>query len=360
MNNKKYLITRLCCVGDVIYSIPLIKTIKKNDPDAKITYVVTDWCKQIIEMVPEIDEFIVFDAPYQKISIFSKIIKVLDLWIKMLSGNYSIGINLHRSSFFAILFFFSRIKIRIGFGNSIFLNEKVFYDDTIHESKKFLSLLTPLGFNRIIDVPEINPSQESINSVDKIFKDCNFHNNSVLIGVYADGGKNPGQIMEIRQLNAEKYTDVIKNILRKYENVIFLLINSKEGKGNAEKIHQIVQNERCILLSKLTLKQISAVAKKCKMFIGGDTGILHLAAAVGTPVIMFYGPDNPNQWAPLSKNSKIIFHKIECSPCYTPTSVKDKNNFIDNTFICRRGDVLCMQSITTEEIVSAIEEIMNG
>jgi len=359
MKSKKVLITRLCCVGDVIYSIPLIKTIKRNDPDVKITYVVTNWCKQIIEMVPEIDDIIVFDAPYQKISILSKLLHSFSLWRKIFFGKYYVGINLHRSIFFPIIFFFANIKVRIGFGKNIFLNRKVFYDDTLHESKKFLSLLSSFNYKEIIELPEILPSEEDKTFVDNLLSKYNIAENNILVGIYADGGRNPGQIMEIRQLSSDKYIEFIQNVLKKYSNITFLLINSKEGKGNAEKINEAINNKNCILLSNLTLKQIAALSEKCKTFIGGDTGILHLAAATGTKVIMFYGPDNPNQWAPLNDGNKIIFHLIDCSPCYTPVTVKDKSNFVGNTFICKRGDALCMKIITVEEILNAFEEIIS-
>jgi len=359
MDRKKVLITRLCCVGDVIYSIPLIKTIKRNNPDVKITYVVTTWCKQIIEMVPEVDDVIVFDAPYQKISLFSKLLHSFSLCKNIFFGKYYIGINLHRNIFFPILFFFAKIKIRVGFGKSFFLNRKVFYDDTLHESKKFLSLLSSFNYKEIIEIPKISPSEEDLSFVDNLLLEYNIPKNNMLVGIYADGGRNPGQIMEIRQLSSEKYIEFIKNVLQKHSNITFLLINSKEGKGNAEKINDAINNQNCILLSNLTLKQIAALSTKCKTFIGGDTGILHLAAATGTRVIMFYGPDNPDQWAPLNEGNKIIFHKIDCSPCYTPVTVKDKNNFIGNTFICKRGDVLCMNTITVEEILNAFEEIIS-
>ncbi len=358
MKKDKILVARLCCIGDIVHSIPMIKTIKKNNPNAEITYLVTNWCRQIVEMAPEVDKFIIFDAPYQKISVLSKMYFAFLLWLKIISGRYSIGINLHRSAFFGIIFFFAGIKKRIGFGDSPFLNHKIKYDDSFHESKKFLALLSPLDYKQIVELPSITADEKTIESAKNILSRNGITKDDLLVGIYADGGRNPGQVMEIRQLGSEKYVEFIQSASKKYDKIKFLLINSKEGKGNAEEINNRFGGDRVVLLSSLSLKEVAAISSLCKVFIGGDTGILHLASATGTPVLMFYGPDDPKQWAPLGVGHKIIFHKIECSPCYTPVTVKDKSNFKGNVFICKRGDALCMSGITVDEIMTAFDEIM--
>jgi heptosyltransferase-2 len=356
---NKVLITRLCCIGDIILSIPMIKTIKKSEPTSEITLVTTNWCKQIVDMIPEIDNVIMFDAPYQKINIFKKLYHVFVLWIIFINGNYDIGINLHRSKFFAVLFFFSRINIRIGFGDSWFLTKKIKYNNNIHESKKFLSLLQPFQYKELVQFPKIIPNLDNIKTVQKILLDNGIKQGDILISLFVDGGKNPGQTMEIRQLNVKIYIQFIKNILDKNNNIRVALINSKEKNEKILEIHKTVNDNRVVLLSNLSLKQVAALSSLSQTVIGGDTGILHLASATGTPVIMFYGPSDPNQWAPMEQKHKIIFHKIDCNPCYTSKSVQDKSNFNGNTFLCKQKNVLCMDMITAEEIENKLQEIIN-
>jgi len=355
---NKILVARLCCIGDIVQSIPMIKTIKKNEPSAEITFVITNWCKQVVEMIPEIDNVVIFDAPYQRINILKKLYHSFILWTTFINGNYDIGINLHRSNFFAILFFFSRIKTRIGFGDSRFLNKKITYNNT-HESKKFLSLLQPFQYKTIVQFPKITPSLDDIKTVQKILLYNGINQNNIVISLFADGGKNPGQTMEIRQLNIKTYIQFIKNILDKNNNIRLALINSKEGNEKTLEIHKTINDNRVVLLSNLNLKQIAALSYLSQTVIGGDTGILHLASATGTPVIMFFGPSDPNQWAPIEQKHKIIFHKIECNPCYTSESVQDKSNFNGNTFLCKQKNVLCMNMITAEEIEDKLQEIIN-
>jgi lipopolysaccharide heptosyltransferase II len=356
-NPDKILIVKLCCLGDVIYSIPLLKTIKLNLPAVKITYLTANWCKDLIEIIPEVNDYIIFNAPFEKTDIIMKFYATVKLLIELRKQRFDWGINLHRNKFFAILFFISGIKIRIGFGKSKLLNIRVPYPNVSHESEKFLSLVREFNFKGICKTPDIIPSENENIDIKEFLRQYNLSVTDKLIGIYSDGGKNPGSLMEIRQLNPKKYIEFIKYINNRY-NIKILLIDSKEGNGNAVKIHNEINNkERCILISKLNLKQIAALERVCIMVIGGDTGILHLAAAVNTPVIMFYGPDNPEQWAPIGNQHKVIWHKIECAPCYTPASIRDKRNFIKNTFICKRGDVLCMELITVEEMIKTFEKM---
>ena len=79
------------------------------------------------------------------------------------------------------------------------------------------------------------------------------------------------------------------------------------------------------------------------MAIGGDTGPLHLAAALGLPVVGLYGPTPPSRNGPFTEKKEIIYHALPCSPCWKRIC-KDKNNE-------------CMDSIQVEEVMKSVENL---
>ena len=361
LTKKKFLIVCLCCIGDIIQNIPMMRTIKKNEPSSEITFVTTNWCKQIVDMIPEIDNVIMFDIPTQKTNIyniFKKLYHTFLLWIKFLKGNYDVGINVHFTKIIGMLFLFSRIKTRIGFEDSLFINKRIQYNDKIHETKKFLLLLEPFQYKELVEFPTINLDLDSIKTAQKILLDNNINQNNIIISIFAEGGITPGVTLDIKQLSIEKYIGFIKSTLSKNNNIRIILI-AKEENGKASEIHKTINDTRVIFLSNLHLKQVAAIFSLSQVIIGGDTGIMHLASTTGTPVIMFYGPTDPNQWGPREQKHKIIFHKIECNPCYTRETVNDKRNYSGNTFLCKQKNIICMDMITVEEIENKLQEIIN-
>jgi ADP-heptose:LPS heptosyltransferase len=358
-SGKKILVVKICCIGDIVQSIPFLKTIKKNEPDAKITYVATTWCSQLVEMIPEVDDIIIFDAPYE-INIFRKVFHSFSFALKILFSGFDIAFNLHRTNVWNIFFRMGFIPRRIGFGDSRLLTDHIEFNGTIHESKRYLAQLNPFNYPITEDLPVIQPGENILDPIKSLLSERGFKETDRIISIYPDGGVNPGTDMQIKQLSLEKYLKVIRILSEKYPDLKFVFMRSKEAISKADDLYKMTDKSRSVYISDLTLQQLAGWFKTSSIVMGGDTGLMHIAAATGTPVVMFFGPSSPEYVAPLGKQHRIIYHKIECSPCYTPQTVQDRNNFSGNVFGCKRGDVLCMDMISVEEIVQAVEIIFEN
>jgi len=71
----------------------------------------------------------------------------------------------------------------------------------------------------------------------------------------------------------------------------------------------------CLVVSGLDLAQLAALIARCAVYVGNDSGVTHLAAAVGTPTIAIFGPSNEQRWAPRGPRVLILRHQIACAPC---------------------------------------------
>ena len=100
------------------------------------------------------------------------------------------------------------------------------------------------------------------------------------------------------------------------------------------------------LAGKTTVKQLAAVVRQCKLFIGNETGPMHIAASVGTPVISFFGPQVSDRFQPFSQKKIVLERYLDCKPC--------------DQVICRRPEHPCMDGISVKDAIMAVEEILQA
>jgi heptosyltransferase-2 len=96
------------------------------------------------------------------------------------------------------------------------------------------------------------------------------------------------------------------------------------------------------LVGKCTLRETVALLKRCALFVGNDSGIMHLAAAAGAPLVALFGPQSPVKFGPWSKRAKVIYKGLECSPC--------KQKFFTECEPSTRMRPACMEAISVEEV----------
>jgi ADP-heptose:LPS heptosyltransferase len=112
----------------------------------------------------------------------------------------------------------------------------------------------------------------------------------------------------------------------------------------AQQIRQKAKSSPVIMAGRTTIKQFAAIAKRSALFVGSDSGAMHIAAAVGTPVVALFGPSNPAEWGPRGGTTEVIYKGLDCRACFHPT--------------CRRGEQNCMKLISVDEVATASERLI--
>jgi len=100
-----------------------------------------------------------------------------------------------------------------------------------------------------------------------------------------------------------------------------------------------------ILLHNLPLDELAAILKQCSLYVGNDSGITHLAAAVGTPVVALFGPTDPQVWGPRGGNVSILYGKRDCSPC----SRQRMHECIEQR---------CLEGLSVEEVYGKVKNLL--
>jgi len=350
---KNILIFKLCCFGDIMFLTPTISALKRNFPKARITLIASSWITNLSNYLKHVDEVIIFNDVFEK-NFVRKAIGAIKMIRVLKKKKFDLVFMGHRKSIFGLIVKLSRIKYRLGFNETKFLNYTTTFDESIHETKRYLNILSDNGleiFNEGMELIQ-KKSKDEIKKCNKIDK------NKFIIGIFPFGGINPGTEMDIKRWGIKNYLKLVKLLSEQYKDSLIFVF---EGSQESEKIKETNLPDNVSIEFEFDFISISDI------FVSGDTGPLYIAAGFDVPTLSLYGPTSPELLAPLNyENSKSyhqhIWKKPKCSPCYTPVTSINKSNkkyWKGNSFICNTGTHECIKGISVEEVFNKIQEMVN-
>lgn len=331
---NKILILRNDGIGDVIITFPLIKSLRTFFTKAEIDILIRPKAREILKKCFYIDKIIVSSS------------KMSDLKnaFNLRSKNYDVVINPRPDSYLFnhLLSFIINSKRRIGFamkGGGFFLTDIIPWEKK-NIVQLLLNILPLLGKPRKeIKLSEIDISIDSEDEayVDKLLEKEKISNYRFLVGI------NPfAHHPFIWPL--KNYKKVVKVLVEKYEaKVIF--IGEDKVKDEIDKLQKLISFPTVSLAGKTTLSQLIALIKRLNLLITVDSSPRHIANMVGTPVITLRNGANSNiLWGSYDQNDILLYHDVSCSPC--------------GKSFCPLKEMICMTSITPEEVILCIEKIV--
>lgn len=356
---KNILFIKLCCIGDILFLTPAIRSVRERYPEAKITMLASTWIKDIVERIPSVNEIVYYDTPYKNISVIRKLFETMTVITMLRSKQFDAVIIGHRSSFFSFLALVSGIRRRIGFDNFIFLTDKVQFYSSLHETARYVQLSERLTGENTVKSMELAATSADTLFAEHYLEKFNIRKNATLIGIFPGGGDNPGTKMHIKRWNSERYAELIKKLYTE-ESLIPVFLGSASDTTVISDISMLISGTVPFVnaAGAFGLGELTGVLKKLAVVIGGDSGPIHMAAALGVPTISIFGPSDPRLVAPQGELHRYLWKHVECSPCYTPKTVKNKKYFKGNEFICITGTHACINELSVQEVYQNVEELL--
>jgi ADP-heptose:LPS heptosyltransferase len=324
---RKVLVIKLCCIGDIIQTTPALRALK--DSGTEVHFLCNRWASDVVDMVPFVSKKYVMDH--------SSIVSLAGTIGKLRAEKYDLVINFHRDLKSYIFAAMLGSKYRAGFnwkGQGMFLTHPFVFDEKAHEGKRYLSVVEGLGYKASGINTGITPRHKPATDGGR-----------VKIGFFPGGGKNPGTVMTTKRWPVEKFVKLAAG-LKKYEIYIF------GGKTDADVTAPLLSeiNGSIPVVTK-DLKELADAIADMDVFIAGDTGPLHMSAALGVNTVGLFGPSSPELVGPPGEHAVNIWGRTGCAPCYVPGNVY-KKEFLK----CK--DNICMKSISTDEVRSAVEKLL--
>lgn len=334
MNYERILIVKLSSLGDIVHTLPAFKGLRDSYPESKISWVVEKNGAEILKNLEGLDEIVIFDTLNWRKKPFSlETLRDLKESIKKIRGKYDLAIDFQGTLKSSFITFISGAKERIGFGrenlreplSSIFYTKQAQnFPEKIHVILKNMKLLETIGIvKNEPDFPELKLDAELPDELRLL--------NNRLVIINGGGG------WETKLWIKGRWRELALKVKDLGYQPLFLWGNKKEK----ERMEEEGKGE-IPLVPFLTIPQLMKLISLSRLVISGDTFPLHIADALGIPVVGIYGPSSPFRNGPLSRKSKIVFHELPCSFCY-----KRK---------CR--DLECMKRIDVESVFQKVKEIL--
>lgn len=353
----RILIVKSSSFGDVVHTMPAFMLLRRSLPDAHIGWFVEKRFAPLLGLVKGIDEIHTVDtfAWRRRLLSLRTIRDILKLRKELRASRYDVTADfqgLVKSAFFAKL---SGARIRAGFNRS-YLKEKCagcFYNrritpDAAHPHVIYKNMAFAEGF--ITGIKNWLPDREINIKKVKADPDCSpiFVFDRSAAKIMADGFKNAGIknfalihtgcSSPARVLSLETHAELC-DLLWEKKGLKPVLCGSGQDLENARRIIPLCRSSKPFVLETSTLAELAKAMMLSRIFIGPDSGPLHLAAALGAKVIGYYGPTNSVRNGPFGKNAKIVEGD---NSCRTPYCWKK----------CR--DFKCMKSIKASDILEKI------
>ncbi|UJS17949.1 MAG: glycosyltransferase family 9 protein [Candidatus Jettenia sp.] len=208
--------------------------------------------------------------------------------------------------------------------------------ESIHITDYFIKFLDVLGIPDSGKIPKIFLHEKDILFGNDFIRDKIDNSNKKLIAIH------PGSGSRQKCWPLERFAELIL-WMRKEMDVQILVISGPADYEIVEKLRAKVKD--FIHVDQLPLPNLAAIIKQCNVFIGNDSGITHLAAAVGVHTIAIFGSTDPNVWGPRGEWVKILHKKSDCSPCFPDTR---RNCFLQT----------CLEAVTVEDVMCEVKHFL--
>lgn len=346
MMPERILLIQLADIGDLIVTLPAIVALRKAQPDAHITLLTSQHATAVVEegLVDEVRAFSKKGFNGTKALLNPANLRRI---YQLRDGNFDTIIFFHHFTLklgtvkFWLMAKTSGAERVIGLdnGNAPFLTDSI-PDEGFgakHQAQYWLDLVGILGANTEAQHAPI-PFDDGILPLTV--------KRGTRVIIHAGGG---GYSLA-RRWSIHKFAKVADQLIEEFEAEIVLVGTESDS---ADDVADAMQHTAINLSSKTSLTQLADTIRSADLYIGTDSGVTHLAAAVRTPVVAIYGPTNHEAWSPWSPNSNVVVLRSApaCSPCI----------YVEHSIGLREGCAAktCMKMVNHQQVLDAARDMLN-
>jgi lipopolysaccharide heptosyltransferase II len=338
---KRILIARTDRVGDVLLSTPVIEALRDRYPNAYIAMMVSPYAREIVQGNPYLDEVIIYDKDAKHKSWLGS----MRFASKLRKKKFDLALILHPTNRVHLVAFFAGIPRRIGYDRKMgfLLTDRLKHTKQLgekHELDYNLQLLSPLGItpkDKRLYMP-LRPEaeiwakslllREGVKETDK------------LLAIH------PGASCPSKIWPNERFAEVADRLKEKYGFKTIIISGPKDMK-RAEAVLAKMRSQALDLAGKTSLAQLASLLKRCSLFISNDSGPVHIASAIGTPVISIFGRNqkglSPKRWGPTGKYDRYLHKEVGCIECLAHNCKKE---------------FACLKAISVDDVLAAADSIL--
>lgn len=322
---RRILVIRPGGMGDMVLLLPVLNALRRDCPGAKIELVCEKRNSAILKLAGFADCAVLYDA------------SPFGLLRRLLRGGYDVAIDTEQFHYFsALMVLLARAPVRIGFkinpGRNLLYTHLVTYDMDGYEADQFARLLRPLGVE--LREPDTAGCLTAGGADTARFG-----------GFYV--AMHVGSTTRYKSWSADKFGQLARQLADRAGARIVLVGGRGDRGASREVAGQAALGDRLVSVAgDLALAETAAVIRGARLFVGGDSGLAHVAVALGVPTVTLFGPSDSRKWGVRSERNAVVEKDLACAPCFIFGYHK----------LCRT--VACMATISVDDVLAACSTIM--
>lgn len=345
---RSILLIQLGDIGDVVLSLPCVKTLSEAFPEARLFVAVREKAAELIEDCPWTQG--VLSVNKEQRSLFKEMTYQKQFFSQVRGLNIDLAFDLRTGTRGALLSFLSGARQRVGFyaddgkvwRNRLFTH--LIQPETIpgqHVSEAYLKILTAYGLYAETIIPTLAVPKEKQEMAFRLLKAESVSMERPIVAIH------PFSLWKYKEWGIDKYAELINWLTSEYD-VCVLVVGSLDDRREAEKLLAgCSRGATYNFAGKTSIGVLAAILNTSLLFIGGDSAGVHIAAAVGTPTVSIFGPSSVLSWAPRGILHSAVFKELPCVPCHRKG--------------CDDGEVSrCLKELTADEVMCVVRRRLDG
>lgn len=347
---ERILLIRLRNIGDVLLTVPTFRAFREAFPRAFIAALVNAGTEEMLTGNPVLDEVLVFDRRWKELPLGQRVRREMEFAWQVRRRGFDLVVNMTEGDRGAFLALASGAKYKIGLFTAhpgFWWKKRVFNhivrvpDWKTHIVEQNLEIPRSLGIDPQDQRVDIFYSRQDEEKIRQLLEEEGIKPEDPLVHIH------PTSRWLFKCWRDDGMARVIDG-LQETGRVRVVLTSGGEKKEltKIEQILHLCRTNPVSLAGRTTLKQLAALSRRCRFFIGVDTAPMHIAAAVGTPVIALFGPSGEFNWGPWGNGHVVIKKDWECRPCGADGCEGSKKS-------------RCLEEISEEEVLETALQFLS-
>lgn len=314
----RLVVLKPCCLGDVLMTTPALAALRAALPQAHIVYATSRYALPAISASALVDGLLdvglVGTAPRRS---WSFVLGYPSLVAALRAGRYDACLVLDRSPLLALLPWLAGVPIRAGIdsaGRGFALNVRAPWSAMVHECDLYSSVVGALALPARGYPLSFTPAPADEAAATALWSALG-PPGGLVVAVGPGGGVNPGMTLEAKRWPSAHYARLVRQLVHDAGATVLLVGGPSDAPVAARVIAglQEQQTDGALPMAALhdltggpTFGALGALLRRCHLFVGNDSAPMHLAAAVGCPVVALFGPTNPAMYAPYASHALVV------------------------------------------------------
>jgi heptosyltransferase-2 len=320
-------------VGDMVMAQSLFITLKQNHPDVQIDVVAPKWSQPLLARMPEVDAAFSLPVAHGKLQLRAR----WALAKQLRHNHYDQAIVIPRSYKAALVPWLAKVPLRTGYKGetrySIINDMRALNKNILQQTvQRYVALGLPTGSELPPPIPEPELSVD-VSNRSQVADKLGLNTDGKIVVLLPGAEYGPS-----KRWPTERYRDLAER-LSAAGNQVWVFGSDKEH-SLGEQIADGQSGQVVNLCGQTTLEDVIDLLSLANVVVTNDSGLMHVAAAVGANIVAIYGSTTPDYTPPLTRKAQILYENLSCSPCFK----RD----------CPLGHTLCLKNIGVERVLDAV------